>query len=52
MKRYVPLLISLVLCLCLLTACDCSHEWQEATCTAPKTCAKCQETEGEPIAHN
>ena len=52
MKRYVPLLICLILCLCLLTACDCSHEWQEATCTAPKTCAKCQETEGEPIAHN
>lgn len=24
----------------------CEHEWKEATCTAPKTCTKCEKTKG------
>lgn len=28
------------------------HEWQEATCTAPKTCAVCGATEGEALGHD
>lgn len=28
-----------------------SHEWQEATCTAPKTCSVWGETEGEALGH-
>ena len=28
------------------------HTWQEATCTAPKTCSVCSETEGEALGHN
>jgi hypothetical protein len=28
------------------------HVWKDATCTAPKTCAACGVTEGEPAAHN
>lgn len=35
-----------------LTGCCLSHEWTEATCTAPKTCSKCQEIEGEALGHN
>lgn len=31
---------------------DGEHEWIEATCTQPKTCARCGETEGEPLGHN
>jgi len=31
---------------------DCSHEWEEATCTAPKTCKICGATEGEPLGHD
>ena len=27
------------------------HSWQEATCTEPKTCPKCGETEGEALGH-
>lgn len=27
----------------------CQHEWQEATCTTPKTCKLCGETEGEAV---
>lgn len=30
----------------------CSHEWASATCTEPKTCLKCGETEGEPLGHD
>lgn len=36
----------------LLSACGCKHEWEEATCTEPKTCTKCGEIEGEPLGHN
>lgn len=30
---------------------ECEHEWQDATCTEPKTCAKCGATEGVPNGH-
>ncbi|MBD5463612.1 MAG: hypothetical protein HDR24_11265 [Lachnospiraceae bacterium] len=36
---------------CMLTGCHMSHEWQEATCTTPKTCSVGGETEGEPLGH-
>lgn len=35
----------------LLTGCQCSHEWTEADCTTPKTCSKCDLTEGEALPH-
>lgn len=47
-SRAVPLLI--LLCL-LLTGCQCKHEWNPATCTAPQTCSLCQLTEGEALGH-
>ena len=31
---------------------DCEHEWAEATCTSPKTCKLCEETEGDPAGHS
>lgn len=31
---------------------DQEHVWQEATCTAPKTCTDCGATEGKPLGHN
>lgn len=34
------------------SGCACEHEWQDATCTEPKTCAKCGETEGEARGHS
>ncbi len=52
MKRMLCLTAVFTLCLCLLTGCGCEHQWQEATCTTPKTCTKCQETEGEVLGHN
>ena len=30
----------------------CVHEWQGATCTAPKICVLCGETEGDVLEHN
>ncbi|MCD8240213.1 MAG: hypothetical protein LUB58_02305 [Oscillospiraceae bacterium] len=34
------------------TASHTEHEWIEATCTVPKTCAVCGETEGEALGHS
>lgn len=38
-------------CCLMLTGCHMNHEWQEATCTTPKTCTIGGETEGEPLGH-
>ena len=35
----------------LLTGCGCKHEWQAANCETPKTCTRCQITEGEALGH-
>lgn len=35
----------------IITLTDHEHEWQEATCTEPRTCATCDEQEGEPLGH-
>lgn len=48
-KRAIILLIAIGVILC-LSGC-CSHEWTDATCTAPKTCAKCGEIEGHALTH-
>ncbi len=52
MKRIVSLLLLLSFCLA-LSACGTSHThtWTEASCTAPKHCEECGETEGEPLGH-
>lgn len=34
-----------------LTGCHMKHEWQEAGCTHPRTCAVCGETQGEAPGH-
>ena len=36
---------------CSIGKTECEHQWQEATCTAPKTCKLCSATEGEASAH-
>lgn len=32
-------------------ATQCKHQWINASCSAPKTCSLCGETEGEPLDH-
>ena len=51
MKKIAALLLALVMA---LTLCACGHEhsWVEATCTEPKTCSECGETEGEALGHS
>lgn len=50
-KRVWSLFLFMLLLTVLLTGCSCNHEWEEATCTEPKTCTLCSETEGEPLGH-
>ena len=35
----------------MLAGCGHEHTWAEATCTEPKTCIECGETEGEALGH-
>lgn len=51
MKKAATLLTVMILCLSLLAGCSCRHEWTDATCTAPRICALCGETEGEALGH-
>ncbi len=52
MKKVTALLI--VLCM-VFAVCACAlfhkHTWKDATCTEPKTCTGCGETEGEALGH-
>lgn len=51
MKKWICLLLAAA-SLFALSACGHKHVWQEASCTAPKTCAECGETEGDPLGHS
>lgn len=51
MKKVIVLGSTILATCVLLTGCHLKHEWQEATCTAPKTCTIGGETEGEPLGH-
>lgn len=49
-KRSISIILLIVLCSS-LSACCISHDWQDASCEEPKTCAKCGKTEGDPLQH-
>lgn len=49
-KLITAIAASAVLALC-LAGCACEHVWEDADCTAPKTCSECGETEGEALGH-
>ena len=51
MKRHIAWGIATVWMLTALAGCGCQHQWEEATCTTPKTCTQCGETEGEALGH-
>ena len=51
MKKRIVILSLFLICLSLLAGCMCQHEWTEATCSAAKTCSKCEKTEGAPLGH-
>lgn len=52
MKKIIITMLIAVLCMTAFAGCSCEHEWSEATCTEPKTCSLCAETEGEPSGHS
>ena len=35
----------------ILSGCGHEHTWREATCTEPRTCTECGDTEGNPLGH-
>lgn len=49
MKKLLKVMMLLLVCMALLTACgECDHDWDPATCEDPKTCSKCGEEKGKP----
>lgn len=52
MKKCILILLPFLVCTLLLAGCSCQHQWAEATCTAPKTCTKCDAAEGEALGHS
>ena len=55
-RRISALILSLLMVICItvgLSACEptCNHQWKDATCTEPKTCTVCKETDGDPLGH-
>lgn len=50
MKKWLCGVGTLTICV-MLTGCGHEHTWADATCTEPKTCSECGETEGEAIGH-
>lgn len=51
MKKRMICLIAFIVLSIFLGGCCLSHEWKEATCSAPKTCIKCDKTTGKTIPH-
>ena len=51
MKRALCIFMAIFAVFVLTGCCIFSHQWEEATCTTPKTCAKCGKTEGDPLGH-
>ena len=51
MNKKLFVLLLAVCCVAMLTGCFCEHEWKDATCVDPSTCAKCEKTEGEALGH-
>ncbi len=51
MKKLLSVFTLVAVCIS-LTACAHKHTFEAATCTAPKTCTECGETEGEALKHS
>lgn len=50
-KKRMSLLLATILVAALFSGCCLSHEWVEATCETPRTCSKCDKTDGEALGH-
>jgi len=45
------LVLACVICVLFGTKILCIHRWQDATCTSPSICSRCQKTKGEALNH-
>lgn len=52
MKKRLLIGLLVFSCLLALSGCGHTHTWIAATCTTPKTCSSCGETEGEALGHS
>ncbi len=50
--KALKMMVLLGLLCCMLYGCGHSHIWIEATCSRPKMCSECGETEGEALGHD
>lgn len=51
-KKPIFIVAVIIVAIIMFASGSCSHEWKEATCTTPKTCAKCEKTKGDAIGHD
>lgn len=49
-KKRIFLTVLLV-CVFVLSGCECKHVWESATCDLPQICSKCEETSGLALGH-
>ncbi len=50
-SKSICVLLFVVLMMLALSGLHIVHKWVDATCTEPKSCLKCEKTEGEPLGH-
>ena len=51
MRKRITAILAIAICLTMAACGAHEHSWTEATCTAPRTCTECGETEGEALGH-
>lgn len=51
-KKVLTMILTASLALCIFSGCCLSHDWQSASCETPKTCTKCDKTDGEALGHS
>ncbi len=51
MKKRIIFICLAILINSIMVGCAKEHVWEDATCTSPKTCMECGETEGEALKH-
>lgn len=49
-RKWLSVIAMFTICF-MFTGCGHEHTWIEATCTEPKTCSECGETEGDSLGH-
>lgn len=51
-KNVISIILIMAMVIVMFSGCCLRHDWNEASCEAPKTCASCGKTEGEALGHD